>query len=177
MESDRRKQILVVGAIICIGALAGDKLILSPLVELWRTRAERVAELETSLNKGRLLVDREKALTERWQEMRLSSLPAEVSVAENQVLKSIDKWTLESGLGVASLKLQWTGSEHGFRELEFRAVARGSMEMIARFLYELEKDPLGLKVEEMEIASRGDSGDTLALVVRFTGIVLTEEKQ
>jgi Tfp pilus assembly protein PilO len=177
MEPNRRKRILVLAAIVCVAAVAGDRLLLSPLQNLWTARSERIAELEKSLSKGRLLVDREQAMKERWQDMKRRSLPADMSVAEDQMLKSVGRWARNSRLGVTSLKPRWTDDEDDFKKLEFRAAAQGGMESIARFLYELETDPLPLKVEDMEIAARDESGSALALAVRFTGLVLADDSE
>ena len=177
MEAKRRKRILAVAAIVCVAAVAGDRLVLSPLNNLWTTRSERIAELEKSLSKGRLLVDREQAMKERWQDMKNRSLPAEMSMSEDRILKSVGRWVRDSRLSVTSLKPRWTDEEEDFKKLEFRAAAQGGMESVARFLYELETDPLPLKVEDVEIAARDESGDMLTLAVRFTGLVLVEENE
>ena len=177
MESKRRKRLLAVAAIACVAAVAGDRLVLSPLNNLWTTRSERIAELEKSLSKGRLLVDREEAMKERWREMKDRSLPAEMSVSEDRILKSVGRWVRDSRLGVTSLKPRWTDDEENFKKLEFRATAQGGMESVARFLYELETDPLPLKLEDIEIAARDERGDMLTLAVRFTGLVLVDENK
>jgi Tfp pilus assembly protein PilO len=175
MESNQRKRILAVAAIVCVAVVAGDRLVLSPLQNLWTARSERIVELEKSLSKGRLLVDREQAMKERWQDMKQRSLPADMSVAEDQMLKSVGRWARDSRLGVTSLKPRWTDDEEDFKKLEFRAAAQGDMESIARFVYELETDLLPLKVEDIEIAARDERGSALALAVRFTGLVLVDE--
>ena len=57
--------------------------------------------------------------------------------------------------------------------LECRADAFGSIQSLARFLYELERDPLALKVDELEITARDSEGQQLSLSVRFSGLLLT----
>jgi Tfp pilus assembly protein PilO len=175
MGPDRRKRILMIAAIISVGAVAGDRVVLSPLLNLWKARTERVAELEKSLGKGRVLAEREETMKERWQEMKERSLPVDMSLAEDQVLKSVGRWARDSRLSVTSLKPRWLRDEDDFRKLEFRAAAEGNMESIARFVYELERDPLPLKIEDIEIAARDERGDRLSLGVRFSGLVLMEE--
>jgi hypothetical protein len=98
-----------------------------------------------------------------------------MSLAEDQVLKSVGRWARDSRLSVTSLKPRWLRDEDDFRKLEFRAAAEGNMESIARFVYELERDPLPLKIEDIEIAARDERGDRLSLGVRFSGLVLMEE--
>jgi len=78
---------------------------------------------------------------------------------------------------VTSLKPRWSRKEKVFRKLEFRATAQGGIGSIARFLYELETDPLPLKVEDVVVTARDGRGDVLALGIRFSGLVLTDEKR
>jgi len=176
MGPDRRKRLLAVTAIVCVGAFIADRLVVSPLQHLWGARADRVAELEASLRKGSILVGREEAMRTRWQEMRERSLAPEMSVAEDRVLKSVGQWARESHLGVTSLKPRWIDDNKDVKELEFRATAQGRMGSIARFLYELETDPLPLKVEDVVITARDDRGEMLTLGIRFTALVLMDEE-
>ena len=54
MNKDDLRTVLF-AAVVCIALLCGDKLVLTPLMDLWSDRAERIVELEKSLNKGLLL--------------------------------------------------------------------------------------------------------------------------
>jgi hypothetical protein len=177
MDLKKREHILVLAAVICLGAWAGDRLVLTPLTKLWKQRSQKIADIERSLVKGRGLMARESDLRERWQAMKQNSLPADVSVAENLVLQSLDRWSRESRLGVQSLKPRWTTEEQDHKKIECRASTQGRIEAVARFLYELERDPLALRVEEIELSARDDSGRDLTLDVRFTGLLLTGEKK
>ena len=40
------------------------------------------------------------------------------------------------------------------------------------FLYEVEKDPVGLKVDSVEISSRDDNGRQLALGLQVSGLLI-----
>ncbi len=175
MGPDRRRRVLMVAAIVAVGAVAGDRVILTPLLDFWKARTERVADLEKSLGKGRVLAEREETMKDRWQEMKERSLPVDMSLAEDQVLKSVGRWARDSRLGVTSLKPRWLRDEDDFRKIEFRAAAEGNIESIARFVYELERDPLPLKIEDIEIAARDERGGRLSLSVRFSGLVIKDE--
>jgi len=177
MDPKKRERLLLFAVVICIGAWAGDRLLMSPMVRLWKQRSQKIAEIERSLTKGRALVEREDGLREQWQEMKQRSLPQEVSVAEDQVLQSLSQWSQVSRLGVTSFKPRWIQGEEDNMKIECRAATQGSIGSVARFLYELERGSLALRVENMEIASRDDTGRDLTLDVRFTGLSLTGKKQ
>jgi hypothetical protein len=178
VDAERRKRLLIIAAVACVAALLGDRLILSPLGSLWQSRRARIAQLAASVSKGQSLIENQQRLRQRWNSMQSESLPSEEQAAENLVLKSMARWVGESRLEVTSLKPRWTRSEkEGFTSLEFRANAKGSIGAISRFLYELETDPLALKVEEIEIAARDNAGEDLSLSLRFSGVALERRSQ
>jgi hypothetical protein len=61
--------------------------------------------------------------------------------------------------------------------LECRADAFGSIQAVSRFLYEVERDPLALKVEVVEIMPRDTAGQQLTLGLQVSGLVLNLEGQ
>src|SRR5690606_7132554 len=121
MEARNREKTLILLSLICLGALAGDKLILTPLLNLWDSRSQQIEKLEESLNKGKLLLTRERELNRRWREMQRDSLPADASLAENQVLKSVDNWVREGQVQLISFRPQWIEHEEQYRTFESRA--------------------------------------------------------
>jgi Tfp pilus assembly protein PilO len=159
-----------------VGALGGDRLVLTPLLRLWNTRAKRITELDRSINHGVLLVDRERALTERWGEMKAQSRSRETSATENEVLSAVSHWASAGELAVTSLKPRWILDEEQCRKLEIQVSTTGKLASVARFLYELEIDPQALKVEDVELTARDNAGQALTCDVRFTRLVLEGDK-
>ena len=126
MNNESRQRLLTWVALICVGALVGDRLIFTPLMNLWTERSEKIALLEKSLAKGTLLLEREEDLIQRWDEMRKNSLPPDNSLAENQVLKAWDRWVKESGITPTTFKPQWRQEEE-YLTYSCRAVAQGNL--------------------------------------------------
>ena len=56
--------------------------------------------------------------------------------------------------------------------VECRADAFGSLQAITRFLYEIERDPLALKIESVEINARDRAGQQLSLGLQVSGLRL-----
>ncbi|MFB3788375.1 MAG: hypothetical protein ACE15F_18605 [bacterium] len=177
MNNASRQRLLTLIAMICAGALIGDRLVITPLTNLWRERSEKIAALEKDLARGRLLLDRETDLTQRWETIRRTSLPQDKSLAENQVLKSWDRWVKESGITPTTFKPQWKQEEEDYQTFGCRAVAQGHLAGITRFLYELERDPLAVRLESLEITSNDDKGERLTLGVYFSGLRLVTPEQ
>ena len=173
MKIDNRQKVLTIVAIAAVALLACDRLILTPLGHLWVERSQRIGDLSKSLTQGRLLLDREKTIRARWSNMASNTLPINLSMAESKVLKSVDRWTQDSGISFTSIKPQWKQNADDYVTLECRADAFGDMQSLTRFLYDLEREPIALRVEDVEISARDNDGQQLSLGVRFTGLVLT----
>jgi hypothetical protein len=163
---------LAVVAMVAVALLVGDRLVLSPLLRSWKARSARIEELTKNMNQGSLLLERDQTIRGRWASMSTNTLPENVSAAETEVLRAFDRWSQDSRISVTSIKNQWKRSGEDYVTLECRADAFGSVQALTRFLYELEKDPLALKVESVEIAARDNDGQQLALGLVVSGLLL-----
>ena len=178
MNLTSRQRLLAIIAIAVVALLAGDKLLVGPLIKSWQDRAERLAALRKEVAEGRALQSRGQSVRDRWQAMRKATLASEVSVAENQVLKAFDRWSQDSRVGVSSLKPQWKRGPSDYATLECRVDATGNLNALTRFLYDIEnarrvdRDPLALKIEVLELATRNDSGEQLTLGLQVSALQL-----
>jgi hypothetical protein len=175
MNLSNRQQLLGIVAIVALVLLVGDRLVLTPLTKAWKERSAQIAELKKSVSQGSLLLDRERAIRSRWESMRTNTLVSEVSLAENQVLSAFDRWSQESRIGVSSIKPQWKRGDEDYNTLDCRVDAFGSLSALTRFLYEIEKSPLGLKVDNVEMTTRDDRGEQLTLGIQVSGLQLKPE--
>jgi hypothetical protein len=74
---------------------------------------------------------------------------------------------------VNSIKPQWKrGSSDDYSTLECRVDAAGTLQTLTRFLYEIEKSPLALKVESVEVTTRDNNGEQIALGILVSGLRL-----
>lgn len=172
LRIENRQRFLTLVAMLAVGLFAGDKFILSPLVRSWKARSSRIVELKKSLSHGAFLVDREQSTRERWESMKTNTLPADASAAQNDVLKAFDRWSHDSRISVTSIKPQWKRATDDYMTLECRADASGNLQAITRFLYNLEKDPMGFKLDEVEITARDNEGQQLTLGLTVSGLQL-----
>jgi hypothetical protein len=177
MKIENRQRALTLLAAAGVALLVGDKLILAPLITGWKERSARIVELKKSISQGAIVMQRETRIRERWEQMRSHTLPDDVSEAENEVLKAFERWSEDSHISISSIKPQWKRIGDDYVILECRADAFGGIEALSRFLYNVEKDPLALKVETVEISSRDDNGQQLALAVQVSGLLLNAQAQ
>lgn len=176
MGIKNRQQLLVILAGLAVVFLLGDNFVLTPLTKAWKDRSDRIAELRKKVAQGRVLLDREASIHGRWDHMRTNTLPSNVSAAETQVLRSFDRWSRESRIGVTSLKPQWKRAGEDYTTLEYRCDAFGNIQAVLRFLYDIEKDPMGIRIESVELTSRDNNGEQLSLSLQVSGLLLSSEE-
>jgi len=88
------------------------------------------------------------------------------------VLRAFDRWSSESRVSVLSINPQWKREADEYLTLQCRVEASGSLGAVARFIYELEHDPMAVKIESMELSARDNDGQQLALGLQVSGLAL-----
>jgi hypothetical protein len=171
-----RQQLLALLAVVGIALLLGDRLVVTPLVHSWTQRTEKIASLKKNIAKGEVLLDRDQKIRQTWDNMRTNTLPVNLSAAENEVVKGIFRWSEQSGIGITSTRQQWRRNADDYMLLECRIDTLGNIEALSRFLYEVEKDPLPLRVDSLEISARDNNGQQLAMAVQVSGLLLAPEE-
>ena len=61
--------------------------------------------------------------------------------------------------------------------LECRVDASGSLATVSRFLYEIESDPIALKVDALELSAKDTEGQQLTLGLQVSGLLLNPADQ
>jgi len=172
MDPPARQRLLLIITGIVVGIWAGNRLVLAPLGKMWDARAERIVKLRKQLVNGEQLLQREASVRDRWQQMKTNALPSSVSQAEGKMLGAFDRWSRDSQISVTSVKPQWKRNADDYASLECRVDASGSLSAITRFLFEIEQDPLGMKVDVVELSSRDTTGAQLSLGLQVSGLIL-----
>ena len=171
-----RQKLLAFVAGACAGLWLLDSLVIEPAFHAWGEQSDRIAALQKKVDNGRKLLEREKIIRARWDDMRRANLSDDNSVAGGDILNAVNRWKLASGIGLSSFNPQWQEHEDlGYDENECHATATGSQETLGHFLYELETDPIPVNLEECEIAARDAKGQQLTLTARFSFARLTAD--
>jgi hypothetical protein len=168
---DRQRKLGWIAA-LALAILLGDNLVLSPLLNGWKARSETITRLQKQVKQGAVLVDRESGIRRRWEQILTNTLSRQISVAEGQMLKAFDRWSQESGVGGGAIRSRWKRMDDEHTTLECHVDASGSLANLARFLYLIEKDPLAVKIEAVQIVTRDNEAQQLTLGVQFSGLML-----
>ena len=166
-----RQRLLMILAGAAVLLLVLDSLVLTPLTKGWESRRAEIAKLQKNVTEGRSMIERASRTQAAWAEMQSQALPKEVATAEQDLISAFDRWGRAANIELGSIKPQWKrGTTPRFSQLECRVDATGSLATLTRFLYEVEKSPLALRVDSVELTSRDDNGQKLTLGLLVSGL-------
>jgi len=164
-------------ALMAAGALFTlDKLMLEPYLE---RRAELVQQSQAKkrdLDEATLVLRRADRLQVTMASMR-NSLKQDSSDAEGNILHLMREWEKQADLKNASFLRLRSVTEHGFQRLTFHITGTGTMRGIATLMYRVETCGVPLRVDEIHVTPKNESGGELQVQVNVSTLCLAPEKQ
>ena len=106
--------------------------------------------------------------------MSANALPANTSLAENQVLTAFTDWSRSSGAEITSVMPQWKNDSTNYMTLNCRVEATGNLGTLSQFLYQVEKGPMALKPDSVELSAQDPTGQQLTLGLQVSGLALLQ---
>lgn len=177
METKNREKLLAIAVGVCLGLVILNWLVISPLSDAWSRRSKQIADLKKSLADGAMLIRRQEVVQGRWDDMRTNALDSNPAVAEAELLTAFDRWVSQSGAIEGSFRPQLHETDDNYATIDCRADISGNIETILHFLYNMEKDPLAVRVDSFELTSRDDNGQQLTLGMDMSGLILPSASQ
>jgi hypothetical protein len=170
VKIENRQQVLAIAAFALIGFFLVDRVLLRPLTASWKARSERITRLQKDITDGQAKLKRAAAIRNRWEQMQTNTLAADN--AERRLLEAFQRWSRDSNISISSIQPQWKRGDDEYMTLECHANASGPVTAMAKFLYNIESDPMALRLDEVEVQSRDETGQTLAVNLQVSGLVL-----
>ena len=177
MKIETRQQFLIVLTIAVAALFFSERLIYEPLAGWWSAREQKVVALRKQVQDGRRLLQREQAIRDGWDRMRTNTLPADTSLAEQQVLKAFDNWSQDSYVSITGLTPQWNNDATNYLTVDWRVEASGDLGALTRFLYDAEQGSMALKLESVDLSAKDDTGQQLTLGLQVSGLAFTSANQ
>ena len=177
MQIKNRQQVLVIAAIVVLGLFAADRLVFEPLTVAWKARSRHIRDLSGRIAEGKTLLARDASIRSRWEFMRRNTLTNNTSAAEQQLFAALDNWRQDSRVVIGGATPQWKHDSDDYMTYQCRVDASGSLSGLTRFLYDIEKDPMALKLDSLEISAHDKEGQQLLLSVQVSGLVLTPQSK
>jgi Tfp pilus assembly protein PilO len=176
MKVENRQQVLIVLTAAVVALWLGDLIIFEPLGKLWSSRSAQIKELSTKVKDGGQMIKNEARYHARWDNMRTNALAADPSLAGQQVIAAFDNWSRSSGAEVTSIMPQWKNDSTNYMTFNCRVEASGTMGALSQFLYDIEKGPMALKLDSVELSAHSDTGQQLTLGLQISGLALLQQK-
>ncbi len=177
MEIKNRQQVLLIVALTAVVLFGGDKLILTPLTNAWNSRTARIKELRSRITEGKMLVQREASIRGRWAHMQGNTLTNNQSAAAQQFFQALYGWQQTSGVNISATTPQWKQDSEDYMTYQCRVDASGNLSSLSRFLYEIERNPLAVKLDSLELSAHDKEGQQLTLALQVSGLVLTTQNR
>jgi len=176
MKIENRQQFLVMLTAVVVALWLGDMIVFEPLGKLWSARSAQIRDLSAKVKDGNSLIKRETDVRRRWSDMRSNALADNPSLAGQQVIAAFDNWSRATGAEVTSIMPQWKNDSTNYMTFNCRVEASGTMGALSQFLYNIEKGPMALKLDSVELSAHENTGQQLTLGLQISGLALLQQK-
>ena len=172
MKIKNRQDFLVAVTIAVVGLFVAVNFIFTPLQGWWAERQAQVRDLRAKVADGSQLLKREAGIRSHWDDMQANALPASTSQAEQQFLKAMDNWAQDSGAEITSIMQQWKNDATNYMTLDCRVETAGDLNALSKLIYDVEKGPLALRLDTVELSSHDNAGQQMTLGLEINGLAL-----
>src|SRR5208282_2201019 len=157
MKIENRQQFLVMLTAVVVALWLGDMIVFEPLGKLWSSRSAEIRTLRDKVKDGNQMIKSEARFRSHWADMQTNALAANPSLAGQQVIAALDNWSRASGAEVTSIMPQWKNDSTNYMTFNCRVEASGTMLALSQFLYSIEKGPMALKLDSVELSAHSDT--------------------
>ena len=172
MKIKNRQEFLVALTIGVVVLFVGVNWILSPLGGWWSARQGQIKQLRETVKEGRNLIKRDAVIRSQWREMQSNALSSNPSQAEQQFIKAMNGWSRDSGALVTSIMPQWKNDSTNYMTLTCRVETAGDLGTLSKFLYNLEKGPMALRLDSVELGLHANNNQQMTLGLELNGLAL-----
>ena len=174
MKIKNRQDFLVVLTIAVVALAVAVNFIFPPIMGWWTDRQKQIRDLRERVTEGRTMIGRAQVIRNHWADMRTNALPPSAPDAEQQFLKAIDAWSRDSGAGITSIMPQWKNDSTNYMTLDCRVETDGDLGALSKFIYDIEKGPMPLRLDTVELSSHDINGQQMTLGLEINGLALLQ---
>ena len=172
----KRERIMAIMAVAVVGLLVLNKFLIGPVTGKLQEIETQKNRLLVELDEAQNLFRKRRVLEKEWKNVLSEGLRNEVE-AESKVGRALDEWSKEARLMLSSVKPERVASDKGLKEMTFVVVGTGTLDAVARFLWQIETAPLPIKVRDMQLGSSNESGQSMSVQLRLSALCLGEDQK
>jgi len=174
MNIKNRQDFLVILTITAVGLFVAINFVFSPLQSWWSGRQKQISELREKVKDGSRLINSGESRRRGWKEMTSNALAPNPSEAELQFLKAMDGWSRTSGATITSIMPQWKIESTNYMTLDCRVETSGDLASLSKFIYNIERGPLMVRLDSVELSSHDSIGQQMTLGLQINGLALLQ---
>jgi hypothetical protein len=151
---------MIAALIAAVLIFVGDQLVFSPFTD-WREQLlVRRDAADNALADAHRILQLQEELRPLSRSMA-TSLNADASTVESQLLHLLHEWQQHAGVTDASFQRLRSVQAHGYTCLTFNVSASGGMGPIATLLYNIETASIPLRIDNIRLTPKRDGKDDL----------------
>jgi hypothetical protein len=182
VEIKNRQKTLVIAVAVIAGLYIVQSAVYSPLKSLWEARDKQINKLKDAVLADEHLINKRPEILKRWKFMQENALTNDLSQANSTLRKALDSWQNRSGVGTESGATQLKQdtdetSSDIINTLECRVDATGNITSLLNFLWAIENEKMGLKLDNVEIAAKDNAGQQLTMGLTISALILDQTPQ
>jgi Tfp pilus assembly protein PilO len=174
MTITKRERLFTIALLAACGAFVLDRLAISPYIARRDELVLNRQAMETNLSEAHQTLRDQRRLKKELAGME-GFFKLDPSDAEGRLLTLLQQSDQSSGVSGASFQRVGIVEEHGFTRLTFQATVIGKMSAVASFLYRIESASMPIRVDDVQVAPKQESGDDLQ--VHFSVSTLCRGKE
>lgn len=176
MVLSKRERIILIATLVAVGLFVMNKFVIEPVqAKLDELEAQR-QQLLGDLNEGELLIGNHRRMQKKWNAMLSDGLRNDAE-AESRILGALREWSGTANLALSSIKPERVSSDRGLQEMIFTVAGKGTLDSVARFLWQIETATLPVKIKDMQLGSSSESGDSMSLQLHLSALYLGAQKK
>jgi len=177
MVMSKRERIILIATLVSVGLFIANAFIIEPVLAKRDELESQRQQLLGDLSEAELLIGNHRRMQQKWNAMLSDGLRNDAE-AESRVLAALREWSGDARLSLSSIKPERILSDKGLQEMIFTVAGKGSLESVARFLWQIETAALPVKIKDMQLGSSSESGDSMSLQLHLSALYLgTQKKQ
>ena len=174
MDLSAKEKKLLIAAIIALGIMFGDKLLLKPLVEKRNMLKTQNAQITSDLEQARNILERRKLVKQKWVQMQESGLTNDPQKLESSLFSFLEDASGKSGLEISYVQPGISESNEGFGLIDFTLSGRGTMRSVTEFLWEVETCNLPVLIGSFQLGALDENGQNVSIQLELSALHLQE---
>ena len=177
MVLSKRERIILIVTIASVGLFVMNAFIVEPVMSRRDELESQRQQLLGDLSEAELLIGNHARMRKKWNAMLSDGLQDE-GEAESRALGALREWSGAASLSLSSIRPERISSDRGLQEMIFTVAGKGTLDSVARFLWQIETAALPVKIKDIQLGSSSESGDSMSLQLHLSALYLgTQKKQ